>query len=393
MITIISDNNNDNVHYIERCIAQRGIDRATVIANASNMHTYLNTAVVTSNIIVCIGDSFAIKQSICRTIDLPIVYDKVTNNHIVNYCHKTSRPLPAQHMLDNLCCMPEGFVSMANYNSEQCACCGQFKKTTIFILPDNYGDVSYIYSNYVVKIVDKLYPILGGHIYKTFGLTTEDIRIKLNGTLNARVVSHYCETTADLIGTVVIRPLAKITAQQMKNIDSSVIACLGMNLYATTDKSLAQELVDLLSSLHKTVAVAESITGGLLASSIVDIAGASRILQEAVVTYTIASKHRRLGINPHMIDAVGVVSAEVATAMVDNVKAQSGADFAISTTGYAGPIPADGMPIGMCYVGIATQNGSNSYKLQFNGDRQNIRKQAVNSALLLLINSIKNVTI
>ncbi len=381
------------MQFIEGKLSARGLDKTTVISNANSLPTYINTSVVFGNIVICIGNTFDVKQAVSRTLDLPLIYDKATQQHVVTYCKQSNMSLPAQHMLDNLSCNPEGFVSIANYSSIECACYGQFKKTTIFILPDNITDISYVYNNYIVKIIDKLYPASSALTYKVFGLTKADINAKLASVLNNRLVSHNCETTTDLVSTIVIRPISKITVAQLNAINSSVLSTMGSNLYATSDVSLAEVVVELLTSLHKTVAIAESITGGLIASMIVDVAGASRVLCESAVTYTLSAKHRRLGINPHMIDAFGVVSNQVATAMVDNIKQQSSSDYALSTTGYAGPTPCDGLPVGLCYVGVASHNISNVYKLQLSGDRQTIRKQAANSALLLLINTIKNVKI
>lgn len=393
MISIISTNNSSNVQFIERQLAIRGLDKTTVIASANNMPTYINTSIVFSNVVILVGDTFQTKQAVARTLDFPLLYDKATQTHIVKYCKSIGTQLPAQHTLDNLSCNPEGFVSIANHSSLQCACYGQFKKTTVFILPDNISDISYVYNNYVSKIIDKLYPAVNTLTYKVFGLTSDDINAKLTQTLNARVVSHFCETTPDLVSTIVVRPATKLSRSQLDTINGAIVGCFGSNLYATTDSSLAEVAVKLLTELHKTVAVAESITGGMIASTLVDVSGASKVLLESAVTYTLSAKHKRLGINPHMIDAFGVVSSQVATAMVDNIKQQSGADFAISTTGYAGPAPCDGLPVGLCFVGIANHNNSNVYKLQLSGDRQNIRKQVTNSALLLLINTIKNVKI
>lgn len=393
MISIISTNNSSNVQFIEDKLSARGLDKTTVISSANSLPTYINTSVVFGNIVIGIGNTFDIKQAISRTLDLPIVYDKITQQNLIKYCKQSNMSLPAQHLLDDLSCVPEGFVSIANHSSIECACYGQFKKTTIFILPDNISDISYVYSNYIVKIIDKLYPANNALIYKVFGLTKSDITAKLTSVLNSRLVSHSCETTTDLVSTIVIRPIAKVSVAQLNAINSSVLLAIGSNLYATSDVSLAEVVVELLTDLHKTVSIAESITGGLIASMLVDVSGASRVLCESAVTYTLSAKHRRLGINPHMIDAFGVVSNQVATAMVDNIKQQSSSDYALSTTGYAGPVPCDGLPVGLCYVGVASHNVSNVYKLQLSGDRQTIRQQVANSALLLLINTIKNVKI
>ena len=89
----------------------------------------------------------------------------------------------------------------------------------------------------------------------------------------------------------------------------------GDGIYADSDVSLAQKAVHLLAERYKTVATAESITGGMIASAIVDVPGASSVLYEGCVTYSVDSKCDRLGINPHFVDEHGVVSPQVAREM------------------------------------------------------------------------------
>ncbi len=393
MISIISTNNNNSIAFLNTQIALRGIEHTYICSSVNNMSTHINSAVVFSNIVILVGDNFAINQQLSRVLDLPLVFDKATHNNIYQYCSKTSQPLPAQHKLDNMCSIPEGFVSLHNNSSLQCACYGQYKKTTVFVLPDNFADVSHTYNEYISKIVDKLYTVDNTIVYKVFGLHKQDIDSKLGNILNKRIVSHYCETNEHLDSLVVIRPLTKLSASAKKTIHNSVVTAIGANLYANSNVTPAEELVNVLLSLHKTVSVAESITGGMIASNIVDVARASQVLLESAVTYTVGAKQRRLSINPHMIDTYGVVSSQVAEAMVNNIKQQTGSDYAIATTGYAGPTAVNGQPVGLCYVGIATNKTQHVYKLQLGGDRTSIRQQVTNSAILLLLNAIKSATI
>ena len=161
----------------------------------------------------------------------------------------------------------------------------------------------------------------------------------------------------------------------------------GDYIYANADHTLAKTVVDLLHSLNKTLSVAESITGGMVASSIVDIAGASSVLHEGIVSYSNSSKSKRLNINPHFIDEHNAVSQQVALEMAKGLRGD-GCDVAISTTGYAGPTADDGQPVGLCYVGVCTEKGVAVYKNVFVGDRNSIRAQATNMALYLVFKTI-----
>ena len=163
-------------------------------------------------------------------------------------------------------------------------------------------------------------------------------------------------------------------------------------VYAKEDRTLAETVVAQLTERYKTVATAESVTGGLISSLIVDVAGASNVLYEGCATYTIDSKCKRLGISPHYIDQHGVVSAQV---VKDMALAQlKNADYAVATTGFAGPTSDGKHPVGLCYIGIGVKMNDNTYikvfKNIFKGDRNSVRNQVANMALYLLSNSMTN---
>ena len=194
-------------------------------------------------------------------------------------------------------------------------------------------------------------------------------------------VSRKCETL-NLDSKIILTFQPKCSKVYIKDAVAKLREAFGEYLYATADQTLAQTAVELFRSMGKTLSVAESVTGGMIASSIVDVAGASSVLYEGVVAYTIASKCSRLGINPHFVDEYGVVSRQVAQAMATGLR-RNGSDVAVAVTGIAGPASEDGLPIGLCFIGVATEKSVTVYKNVFVGDRNSIRSQAANTALYL----------
>jgi len=148
---------------------------------------------------------------------------------------------------------------------------------------------------------------------------------------------------------------------------------------------MAQTIVNLLKSAGATVSMAESCTGGMLASQIIDIAGASDVLNEAHVTYANDAKERILGVSHATLETHGAVSEGCAREMAEGARRISGADYGLSTTGIAGP---DGgtpdKPVGTVYVGLASANGSEVIRLNLRGDRTRIRSMTCLQALNLL---------
>lgn len=132
-------------------------------------------------------------------------------------------------------------------------------------------------------------------------------------------------------------------------------------------------------------ACAESLTGGLLSSCIVDVPGASEWFAEGCVTYSNEAKIGRLGVSPAVIAEHTAVSRETARAMAEGELFASRADIAVSTTGLAGPGPDElGREAGLVFIGGATKKGSVTRELALSGSRTEIRRQTVYEAIKLL---------
>lgn len=146
---------------------------------------------------------------------------------------------------------------------------------------------------------------------------------------------------------------------------------------------IPQLLIDALRENGQSVSVAESLTGGSLASTLVDIPGASEVFFGGVVAYTIAAKREVLGVSEDAL-AHGVVSQEVAIAMAKGALILFGSDYAISTTGVAGPGLHEGMEPGTIWVGYASKTNSGAELIKLAGDRNQIRASAVKAALEMI---------
>ena len=148
---------------------------------------------------------------------------------------------------------------------------------------------------------------------------------------------------------------------------------------------LAQSLVTRLSQVGLTIAAAESLTGGLVCSALVDVPGASAVLRGSVTAYATELKAQVLGVDAARLASVGPVDAQVAQEMADGVAQLLGADVAVATTGVAGPGPADGHEAGTVYIAAIAPRGSVWRLLQLEGQRSQIRAQTVRHVLVLAL--------
>lgn len=148
---------------------------------------------------------------------------------------------------------------------------------------------------------------------------------------------------------------------------------------------LAQSLVTRLTQTGLTIAAAESLTGGLVCSALVDVPGASAVLRGSVTAYTTELKAQVLGVDAARLASVGPVDAQVAQEMADGAAQLLGADVAVATTGVAGPGPADGHEAGTVYIAAIAPWGSVWRLLQLEGQRSQVRIQTVHQVLVLAL--------
>ncbi|MEU1017876.1 CinA family protein [Streptomyces sp. NPDC005900] len=162
----------------------------------------------------------------------------------------------------------------------------------------------------------------------------------------------------------------------------------------------ASRLLRLLAARGETLAVAESLTGGLVAAEVTAAPGASMVFRGSVTAYATELKRDVLGVDGTLLDERGAVDPEVARQMAVGVRRALGADWGVATTGVAGPEPQDGKPVGTVFVAVAGpgQDGVRGYAdggaegkvsaLRLNGDRTEIRMESVRSVLALLLKQL-----
>lgn len=154
-----------------------------------------------------------------------------------------------------------------------------------------------------------------------------------------------------------------------------------------------ERLVARLGELGWTLAVAESLTGGLVVASVVGVAGSSSVLRGGVVAYATDLKARLLGVDETLLTAHGPVHPRVAHQMAEGVRRALGidgvpADVGIATTGIAGPLSPDGQPVGTVHVAVSTPLGSRVESVQLGGDRAVIRAEAAALAIRLALEAL-----
>jgi nicotinamide-nucleotide amidase len=149
--------------------------------------------------------------------------------------------------------------------------------------------------------------------------------------------------------------------------------------------STAARVLEMLARRGETLAVAESLTGGLVAAELTSVPGASRVFRGSVTAYATVLKREILGVDGDLLAARGAVDSEVARQMATGVRRVLGADWGVATTGVAGPEPQNGQPVGTVHIAVSGPAGvENMSLLRLNGGRADIRKETVHCVLELL---------
>ncbi|MGN0482970.1 MAG: CinA family protein [Lachnospiraceae bacterium] len=154
--------------------------------------------------------------------------------------------------------------------------------------------------------------------------------------------------------------------------------------------AIEERAAELLEKNHLTISTAESCTGGLIAGTLVNVAGISSYFNEGYVTYANAAKEKLLHVSHETLEKYGAVSPQTAEEMARGCAAAAGSNIGIASTGIAGP---DGgtaeKPVGLVYIGCCLDGDVTVEKHIFNGDRQTVRAQAVEAALQLVVRKIE----
>lgn len=212
--------------------------------------------------------------------------------------------------------------------------------------------------------------------FKVFGYPEQEIRKMLADIRVTPILVEVKSLDAKIVFTVETFERDMITEAFYRQFSGAV--------YADHDETLAGAVVERLRLFGKTLSVAESLTGGMIASALVDIPGCSECLMEGIVTYSNASKIARLGVNAQTLAQYGAVSSQVACQMALGL-IHTGVNLAVSTTGIAGPGGGSAeKPVGLVYIGVADEVKCTATECRFEGSRQEIRLLAANTALFLL---------
>jgi nicotinamide-nucleotide amidase len=263
--------------------------------------------------------------------------------------------------------------------------------THLFLLPGPPRELKPMFEESVLPILDRLVPKSELHsfrIYQVLGMGESNVEDLIGEKLLAipNLELGYCARP----GEVDVRCIGPEEALQAA--EKIIMEALGKHVISKDGRGLEEMIVESLTARGETLTTAESCTGGALANRVTNVSGASAVFLSGYVTYSNDAKSMDLGIDPLLIESYGAVSREVAAAMAEGALRRSGATWALSTTGIAGPTGGTPeKPVGTVFIGLAQHGGLTLVEPhRFNRDRESFKQLVTRTALDMLRKHIAN---
>jgi nicotinamide-nucleotide amidase len=255
----------------------------------------------------------------------------------------------------------------------------------LFVLPGPPRELQPMFRASVIPILRSIVPaseLLERRLYRIAGVGESLVEEAISGKLMAipGIELGYCARP----GEVEVRIIGK--AEAIDQADAIIKSALGLSIFSTGDESLEEVIVKLLASWNQTLAAAESCTGGLIANRITNVPGASNVFIAGYVCYANQAKSDMLNVDPKLIEEHGAVSEPVARALAQHARACAESDYALATTGIAGPTGGTPeKPVGTVYVALASAKSKTiARKFFFPTDRETFKELTAQAALDLL---------
>jgi len=254
----------------------------------------------------------------------------------------------------------------------------------LFLLPGPPRELQPMFRAFVMPILHSIVPasaLIERRLYKIADKGESMVEEAIGDRVLAvpGIELGYCARP----GEVDVRIVGE--AKAIEQADGIIRSTLGRSVFSVADETLEEVVVKLLVQRNQTVAVAESCTGGLLANRITNVPGASAVFFAGYVCYANQAKIDMLDVDPQLIEKHGVVSEQVACALAEHARACARSDYALATTGVAGPSGGSPeKPVGTVYIALAASGETIAKKFFFPADRETFKQIVTQTALELL---------
>ena len=392
---------NTDAQFISRRLGELGISiyrQCTVGDNPARVLESLKESLSRSDIVITTGglgptEDDLTKEMVAEYFGLEMELHQPSYEALKSYMERFGRKMTPNNLKQAY--FPKGAIIMPNLCGTAPGCIVEKDGKTVAVLPGPPRELTDMFDRQLAPYLEKRSGLtIKSRFLKIFGLGESNVETMLIDLFHSDdpTLALYCgpgEVTARI--TTRVREGEDADAK-IEPVYQEILRRVGDAYYGDgMERTPADAVYELLLSRGEKVTFAESCTGGLLAGEFVGVPGASACLEESYVTYANEAKMRLVGVSGETLAAHGAVSEECAKEMALGALKKSGADWAVSVTGIAGP---DGgtpeKPVGTVWVGVAHGDSATAKRFNFRGDRKWIRTLSVVNALNLLRLEIKN---
>jgi len=388
---------NTNTSFIAEKLAAAGIDhyfQTTVGDNPARLADTIRTGLERSDVVITTGglgptvDDITTRM-IADVINKKLILEKGVIRDINDYFKRLDKKIPKSSLRQAL--IPEGAKWLKNPFGTAPGLIVEHKSKIIIALPGPPREMQPMVMNYVMPYLRKKADAAGiikSRSIRLIGLAEASVDEKVTDLLNlsgAVRVGIYAKQREVELKVMVKAKNERFADAEIAKIEKIIRKRFGGYIYGVDKETLADKVVNMLIKGKKTIAVAESCTGGLIANMVTDVPGASNTFIEGIVSYSNGSKSRDLGVRPEVLKKYGAVSPQVAGEMAGGIRKRAAADIGLGVTGIAGPDGATKTkPVGLVYIALSTGRKVLCHQLKFSGSRAEIKYQASQAALDML---------
>lgn len=385
---------NTNAQFLSRRLSLIGVDvyhQITVGDNPQRLEDALAEAFARSELVILTGglgptaDDLT-KETVAAYFGLEMREDPQSRADLEAWFSKSGREMTPNNLKQ--AAFPVGSHILPNARGTAPGCIVEKDGKIAAVLPGPPYEMSQMYEKYVEPFL-KQRCLAGIHsrVLRLFGIGESSCEYQLRDLMQSAnpTVAPYAG-----FGEVTLRLTVKCENDEdpgswLDPLEQEIRSRVGQYVYAVGEEKLQAVVARLLCEKEKTLAVAESLTGGMICAQLVECPGVSAALLEGCVAYSNEAKMRTLGVREETLRAHGAVSQQTALEMAEGIRRHAGADFGLATTGIAGPGGATAeKPVGLVYIACAWQGGQTAMELRLRGDRERIRTLAALNALHLL---------
>lgn len=394
---------NTDAQYIARRLSELGVTlhRQVVVGdNPARIREAIHTAIGRADVVITTGglgptaDDIT-KETCTEALGLPMERSPEAEKQVRGWFERNNYPMTENNLRQ--ADFAKGAIILENHNGTAPACIVEKDGKAVINLPGPPRELMPLFAESVAPyLARRSGAVIVSRYMRVFGMGESAVESRLHDMMENSLnptVAPYCST-----GEVQLRLTVRVAheseaAALLDPAEREIRARLGNVVYAVTDDpeyTMEQALVKALCAAKKTMVTAESCTGGMIASKIVNVSGASDVFLEGCVTYSNAAKMRTLGVKAETLEKFDAVSRETALEMAEGARRRADADYAVSVTGLAGPgggTPEK--PVGTVWLGLATREGVQARLLQLHGNRERIRTLAALNAMHWVLETVE----